>query len=138
MTEKQKEYYREYYKKNKGKYKRYYNDNREKILQDRKENTQANTEYMKKYRNTKIGRANMLLQRYMARDEETNRGECNLTVKWIVDNIFSKPCAHCGVNDWHKIGCNRLDNTKGHTKNNVEPCCKPCNDRLGLEYQWGK
>ena len=53
-----------------------------------------------------------------------------MTAQWIVENIFSQPCAHCGENNWEKIGCNRLDNDKPHTKDNVEPCCKECNDRL--------
>ena len=51
--------------------------------------------------------------------------------KWIVDNIYSKTCTHCGESDWHKLGCNRLDNTKPHTKDNVEPCCQHCNCVLG-------
>ena len=26
-----------------------------------------------------------------------------------------------------KIGCDRVDNSKGHTKDNVVPCCITCN-----------
>lgn len=116
MTEKQRQYAREYYRNNKDKFKR---------------DTQAITEYMKEYRATKMGRAGMLLQRYKARDREKGRGECDFDAKWIVENILSKPCAHCGETDWHKIGCNRLDNSKPHTKDNVEPCCGKCNIQLG-------
>lgn len=50
MTEKQREYAREYYRNNKDKFKR---------------DTQAITEYMKEYRATKMGRAGMLLQGHM-------------------------------------------------------------------------
>ena len=91
-------------------------------------------EYKNEWRRTKPnGRADMLLQAYRQKDKMHNRGEGDLTTKWIVDNILSKPCAHCGESDWHKIGCNRLDNSKPHTMDNVEPCCFRCNNELNYE-----
>ena len=78
-------------------------------------------------------RARALLKNYNAKDAEYNRGIGDLTPEWIVDNILSKPCAHCGETDWTKIGCNRLDNTKPHTMDNVEPCCKKHNDELSAK-----
>lgn len=86
--------------------------------------------YSKLWRETLIGRAKTLLHRYNQKDLEYNRGEGDLTPQWIIENIFSKPCAHCGETDWTKIGCNRLDNSKPHTMDNVEPCCKSCNNKL--------
>lgn len=77
-----------------------------------------------------MGRAHNLLAAYRKSDEKYNRGNGDLTAQWIVDNIFAKPCVYCGENDWHKIGCNRLDNSKPHTRNNVEPCCMRCNLKL--------
>ena len=53
-----------------------------------------------------------------------------MTAEWIIKNIFSRPCAHCGETDWRKLGCNRLDNSKPHTMDNCEPCCLKCNNRL--------
>ena len=50
-----------------------------------------------------------------------------MTTAWILENIFTKPCAHCGKEGWDVIGCNRLDNSKPHTMDNVEPCCFDCN-----------
>lgn len=44
---------------------------------------------------------------------------------WMIDNIIKKPCVHCG--DTNRIGCDRIDNNKGHTKDNVVPCCYECN-----------
>lgn len=87
-------------------------------------------EYQREWRKTPMGRATMLLSAYIQSDKKRNRGKGDLTAKWIVDNIFTKSCAHCGETDWHKLGCNRLDNSKPHTMDNVEPCCKECNDRL--------
>lgn len=91
-------------------------------------------EYWRQYRQTPMGRAANLLGGYRRKDKKYNRGEGDLTAEWIVENIFTKPCAHCGETDWTKIGCNRLDNTKPHTKDNVEPCCKECNDKLAGVY----
>lgn len=110
----------DYYKNNKEKVKDYYNKNKETIIV-------RQTEYNKEYKNTPMGRALKLVAAYKTSDDIANRGECTLTAKWIVENIFSKPCAHCGLLDWHKVGCNRLDNAKPHTPDNVEPCCFMCN-----------
>lgn len=82
------------------------------------------------YNKTPKGRAVYLLNRYKSSDKEHNRGESDLTSQWIVDNIFTKSCVHCGETDWTKIGCNRLDNSKPHTIDNVEPCCGKCNRKL--------
>lgn len=122
-----KEYLHNYYLKNKErllvKNKQYYENNKKRILE-------ICGNYTKNYRKTKMGRAVLLCYDYKRHDKEHNRGEGNLTAQWIVDNIFTQPCAHCGETDWTKLGCNRLDNSKPHTTENVEPCCKKCNDFL--------
>lgn len=41
-------------------------------------------------------RAVRLLTNYKTEDKKANRGKGDLTAQWIVENIFSKPCAHCG------------------------------------------
>ena len=131
--EKKREYNMEY-----SKQWRELNKERKKISNE--EYRKAHAEYFKKYRETHKGtkkyelsmfsRASKLLYTYKKSDEKYDRGEVDLTSQWIVDNIFSKPCAHCGETDWHKIGCNRLDNSKPHTIDNVEPCCMKCNRSL--------
>lgn len=50
---------------------------------------------------------------------------CDLDIDFVVNEIFSKPCSYCGATD--KIGCDRLDNSKGHQKENVVPSCYECN-----------
>lgn len=88
-------------------------------------------EYYKKYFNDKFNRAKRLLSGYRNADKKNLFGNViDFDAQWIVDNIFTKPCVHCGETDWTKIGCNRLDNSKGHTKDNVEPCCRSCNSKL--------
>ena len=96
----------------------------------REANKEELAEYRKNYLNTKHGWAYSILHNYNKADKKYNRGKGDLTVDWIVENVLSKPCAHCGESDWHKIGCNRIDNDLPHTKSNVEPCCWECNNRL--------
>ena len=91
---------------------------------DHKEHVQ---EYYKKRISTKEGRANNLVHGYKHADKVKDR-EFNLSDEWIVDNIFSgQSCIYCGESDWHKLGTDRIDNTKGHTVDNVVPCCMKCN-----------
>lgn len=83
----------------------------------------------RKYCQTQNGRANYLLKHYRTNDKKYNRGECTLTIQWIVDNIFSQPCHYCGETDWKKLGCDRIDNNLPHTPDNVVPCCYSCNTK---------
>lgn len=124
------EYTKQYYEENKKYFKQYYEKNKDFLKENqkkyKKENKEHKKEYMKLFRKTPIGRAFMLLYGYNKSDREKNRGQGDLTVEWILENILFKPCAHCGETDWRKLGCNRLDNSKPHTKDNVEPCCWEC------------
>lgn len=92
-----------------------------------------NYDTFKKWLHTPRGRANKLLATYRREDEKHNRGECTLTAEWIVEHIFSKPCAHCGKTGWKIIGCNRLNNSLPHTPDNIEPCCYDCNVKLSIK-----
>jgi len=65
-----------------------------------------------------------LIKEYKRKDKDKNR-ENDLTFEWFKENISSKPCLYCGETE--KIGADRIDNTKGHTKDNVVPCCYDCN-----------
>lgn len=95
-------------------------------------NSQKIKDRTKKYHSyTLIGRACKLVGNYNWMDKKAGREQGDLTPQWVVENIFSKPCAHCGKTGWNVIGCNRLDNSKPHTKDNVEPCCEHCNHVLG-------
>lgn len=90
--------------------------------------------YRPKYNQTPMGRAVNLVNAYKQLDTKYNRGECTLTAKWIVENIFSQPCHYnCGESDWKKMGCDRIDNSKPHTPDNVVPCCAECNIKRGLK-----
>lgn len=101
--------------------------NPEKAKESKRRYYHNNKEHYKEYNSTPKGRASYLLSRYKTSDKEKNRGECTLTVEWIIENIFSKPCHYCGESNWLNIGCDRIDNSLPHTPENVVPCCTDCN-----------
>lgn len=49
----------------------------------------------------------------------------DLCIDWFLENIAYKNCIYCGDKD--NIGCDRIDNSIGHIKGNVVPCCYTCN-----------
>lgn len=92
------------------------------------------------YKQSIKGRASTLLEAHKKEDKLNGRiGEIippnYINQQWIIENIFTKPCAHCGKTGWQAIGCNRLDNSKPHTIDNVEPCCSKCNNILAHKEQ---
>ena len=132
---------------------KWYHDNKEKAKERIRrwncEHIEERRAYLKEYRKTHqekrkewyktpIGRASYLVSDYKQFDKICGRPEGDLTPEWVVENIFTKPCAHCGETDWHKLGCNRIDNSKSHTKDNVETCCWKCNTQLARKIQGKK
>lgn len=136
--ERRKEAMKKWYQSNKEEKREYdrkrYQANKERIAarmaEYKKVNKDKIAEYRREWLTTPIGRASNLVSAYNGCDKMHNRGRGDLTAEWIVEHIFSQPCAHCGETDWRKLGCNRLDNTKPHSKDNVEPCCRECNLKL--------
>ena len=136
-TEKRKQLNREMYVKHKNErceYAReYYDENSEAINQRRRDS----------YKTDKLKRAKALVFAYTKMDKDSNVGECTLTPEWIVDNIFSgQHCDYCPESDWTKLGCDRIDNNKPHTPDNVVCCCGQCNVKRKkipyLEFKYGK
>ena len=122
--------------------KQYYLKHKKEIKQENKQWRDKHPNYMSKYMlkyreehpecdkeryQTPMGRASNLVSNYQLADRNANRGECTLSAKWVVENIFTKPCHYCGKEGWDAIGCDRIDNSKPHTPDNVVPCCYECN-----------
>ena len=137
--EKNPDYGKQYYQDNKEKIcersKQWHQENKEehneRSKQYRQEHKEELAELDKKYRQTPIGRAKHLLSAYKQNDKKYKRGECTLTSKWIIENIFPKPCHWCGEVGWEIMGCDRIDNALPHTPDNVNPCCESCNLKRG-------
>lgn len=70
-------------------------------------------------------KASKMISSYRANDRTCNMELCDITIEWMIENILSKPCVYCG--DTKRIGCDRIDNNRGHTRDNVVPCCIECN-----------
>lgn len=66
-----------------------------------------------------------MVSSYRCKDSKNGISICDIDIDWMIDNIITAKCYYCG--DGNKIGCDRIDNTKGHTKDNVVPCCYECN-----------
>ena len=114
----------EYYKANKEKKAtydaEYYQSNKEKIA-----------EYYASYYNpqkNQLGWAKRMVAHYRQMDRDRGFDDKDtISVEWFLQNIAYQPCAHCGKQGIGLIGCNRLDNTKPHSIDTVEPCCFKCN-----------
>lgn len=82
-------------------------------------------EIAKKYYKTKNGRARVTASMYKKTDKSKGL-ENDIDWVFILTQILDNKCYYCGVING-KLGCDRLDNSKGHIKTNVVPCCELCN-----------
>ncbi len=126
MTDEQKAKYRESYR-------RWYVKHREEKIRHMAEyrNTHKEEKRAKAkacYNSSQFYRAGQLFGRYKSKDLKYGR-ETTIAREWIVDHIFSSSCIYCGESDWHKLGCDRKDNSIGHTPENCVPCCSDCNNK---------
>lgn len=109
------------------KFKEYYQSNKGAILQKAAEHrannkdtiAQKKADYYSPILNP-IGYAKQKVQHYRWMDKE--RGfDPNQTIsaEWFLENIAYKPCKYCHAQGIGNVGANRIDNTKGHTEDNV-------------------
>ncbi len=70
-------------------------------------------------------KASKMISAYKNKDKKMGVSICDMDIEWMVLHILTKPCIYCG--DTYRIGADRIDNTEGHTKANVVPCCYECN-----------
>lgn len=141
VLEKHKAYYQANKEQIKERVKQHYQDNKDQILsyQKKKYNEDPSqkknyvreyrekTDYNKKYKGTKKGRAANLVSAYKIADKKAGRNKCTLSRDWIVEKIFSTSCVYCGDSDWLHLGCDRIDNTQPHTPENCICACGICN-----------
>lgn len=70
-------------------------------------------------------KASKMISSYKKKDIKNNTSICDIDVDWMIKNILTQKCIYCG--DTHRLGCDRINNNLGHTKDNVVPCCIECN-----------
>lgn len=76
-------------------------------------------------------KASKMCSSYRTKDRRM-RYDFDLDLDWLIKNILFKTCTYCGTKKY--IGCDRIDNNKGHTKDNVIPCCHVCNAVRGNNF----
>ena len=65
-----------------------------------------------------------MLSAYRLKDKKQGR-VFDLTWEYFEQNILLKPCVYCGSTE--NVGCDRIDNKKGHSIDNILPACYVCN-----------
>lgn len=80
---------------------------------------------VRRHRATGRGYVVCKINTYRSRDRKIGQ-ICDLDPDWYLVNITAKPCYSCGDRS-PQMGADRIDNAKGHTKDNVLPCCADCN-----------
>lgn len=108
----------------------YYKNNREKVLAAGKARSQKHEVKERRNQLQRERRAkNPELHRMMFYIEtDKKKGlDSDIDIDWCKVEM-RKPCTYCGMT--HSSGVNgldRIDNSKGHTKENCVPCCRECN-----------
>ena len=72
------------------------------------------------------------VQAYRLRDKRKGLKN-DLDLNWA-RKFLKQPCFYCG--DTEDVGLDRIDNSKGHTKDNVVPCCYSCNTARGNNFSF--
>jgi hypothetical protein len=70
-------------------------------------------------------RAISMVASYKARDAKKCHELCDFDYKYMLNNIYNSACVYCSSKE--KLGADRIDNSRGHTKDNIVPACYRCN-----------
>lgn len=105
--------------------KQHYTENKHSILRRQKEH----------YYTDKSERARCQVNRYDSDDKKRGYDTTkNITREWLVDHVYASACIYCGDSDWTHLGCDRIDNGKPHTPDNVVCSCGICNVERGDKF----
>lgn len=72
----------------------------------------------------KRSKAYKMLSQYKLKDNK-NGFDYDIDPDWFINEILTGHCHYCG--DTERLGLDRIDNSKGHTMDNVVVCCYDCN-----------
>ena len=130
---KSRDYYYNHKQQCQEKNKEWKENNKDKIKEYNNSHKEGNKNRTNKYRNIHPdrARATLLAQNYKNKDRKLNRGESTITQSYILEHIFTSKCFYCGCDDWKQLGCDRIDNDKPHTPDNVVCSCWNCNNERG-------
>ena len=120
--------------------KEWYQTHRDAILKKQAAYNQANkckiAEYNAAYIDPQthpMNWARKMVASYMQTDREKGFNDKEtISVDYFINHIANEECKYCHKRGYGLIGCNRIDNTKPHTIDNVEPCCFKCNAKENI------
>jgi hypothetical protein len=92
-------------------------------------------ERQRRYAKTDKGRAIFLAKAYEAIDKAKGQTS-EVTQMFLLEQIFPSRCVYCGTVD--RLGCDRIDNAKGHTLDNIVPACGDCNVMRGDRFTFSE
>lgn len=69
-------------------------------------------------------KASKMVSSYKSSDKKKGLN-CGIDIKFMMEEIFGKKCTYCGT--YKNVGCDRIDNSIGHTPDNIIPACYTCN-----------
>ena len=99
-----------------------------------KENKEKMARYNQEYYRTIPGMASRRRSHYLADDKEKGFDTAQtITAEWIAENILTASCIYCHDNEPYHLGCDRIDESKGHTPDNVVCACPICNWERSLQ-----
>lgn len=81
----------------------------------------------------KKDKVSKMLSQYRLKDKKKGF-VCDIDNQWLQDAITNGKCIYCG--DTKRLGLDRIDNSKGHTKDNVVVCCYDCNVARGDNFSF--
>jgi hypothetical protein len=77
-------------------------------------------------------KAGKMISAYRCKDRKRGYIGFDLTPDWFIEHILCQTCCYCGTKSF--LGADRLDNTRGHSKDNIVPACYPCNAMRGDRF----
>lgn len=93
--------------------------------------TESEKKYSEKvkklYHSDKSFRAKSIASSYKSQDNKKGFDTSNNADGEFIEGMFKGGCIYCGEKDWHELGLDRIDNSKGHSKDNVVCACRLCN-----------
>lgn len=115
--------------------KQYDKENPDKVKEKAKRYVERHKEKIKEYNKTVKGRAVKLANTYKQYDKKRELKN-DITSEYLVNTLFPNGCIYCGETNPLLLGADRIDNKKGHTKDNCVCCCGHCNkERNRKDFQ---
>ena len=87
---------------------------------------------VKAYYQTIKGRAVLIANAYKQYDNKKGF-ENDIDADFLVDVLFKNGCTYCGETNPLLLGADRIDNKKGHTKDNCVCSCGRCNKERNIK-----